>query len=1449
MKLFVVIYNNSQILEKFLRHYRSIGISEFFIACDPMFVSTIKEQAHHFPITVIDNLDVVDSFLGGAVAVESMRRQFQRAGEWVMIVDLDEFLEPAAPLSDITGFADREGANVVRATMWDRFTLDGKMSDFTQHDHLRQRYPAMARFIHTVMRGADYKGVLVKGHIRSDAAHHRYFHEIICSCDLVISHYKWFGDAFERVATAHRTLQERGAHWAVEYERVLQHHAEHDGFNWRAMGGHLDPRRDTPEPDGVPPGPKANPADTIGGLLELSETVPSWTRGIDAQTVLDASLALSENPVIVEIGVFLGAGTILLAGARRLRGSGKVHCVDPFDCSGDALSVPFYRDIVTGLGNPDPLDCFEANITRAGLQDWVEPHKGTAVCVATEWTQPVDMLVLDGDQSPEGALAAFEAWEPLLRPGGTIVLRNTRDGEYAQGHDGHRRLAVERIVSGGYESIRQCADTTVARKSAIALPVAHSGDIRPPERQRVHLYALCWNDAFMLPHFFRHYDAFVDRYIIFDDGSDDGSRDVLAGHPKVELRDFSWSDPTSFVLSEKEFSNECWKESRGKADWVIVTDLDEHLYHSAFVDYLDRCLAAGVTAIPALGFQMVSDEVPTDDARLVDAVPTGAPFDEMMKLSVFCPDAVTETNFTPGRHKAQLAGDIHFPDHDEVLLLHFKYLGVARTLARQRALLARLGQVDLENRWGHQYGWPPGEVERDWQAFTAHSIDVRQQATDAYPFNRWWRPVTDAPTSLAKEMINDLPAAHYPYVADGVQPSRGEVSDHVRLLVADARRQQSPIVTINDAEVHDNDIRLRPPSDGRSVVRLADVAEGAARAIFCARIEHYENSADAVRVEIQLSNDVRTVTEKCIVRPGGAADIVCWLDDMKGAMSVEVSAEMAEGQGRNTFAWVTIAQPRIHYLSTPRSTAAKRGPITPNPLSIELRQAVQRFGQGLGIDERGVLTLLTLVEDHDARAALSAQPVKAPALCMPGADPRNPRQGAAAVLDEIDALHRTRSIGTNGRRPLFIGPALAFDIIDAAGQPLDAATHLARLRRQGSWRVSEPHGRYGLRVQLKADMLEASRHTGVETSGFYHVEDNKYCWTSQSATLSLPLFIDRPAQLHLDTRLTPENDPDEDFSLFCNGTPIRFTAQTNHGVTRFSARLPASQASGLLTEIRLSLRHRVQPKPPDLRELGLVFLGLSIEFEAQQAVSLLPTLDEGVDTEVLALQVTGVLTSCGRHWLLEETLASFFRASSCVPHRVLVVEDGPEIPESVRRKFAHEAIDWLSTGTRVGQIAAIDYAYSQVKTPFIFHMEDDWQFYAPNFIERSFSILRRHRDCLQVWIRAINDTQRHPVDEFVTTNGQTSWRRMTRDYDHRGIWHGFSFNPGLRRLADYVDIGGYGAHVRFDPNHPGNAESTLGQIYRDRDFYSSILSDERGLGYVRHTGDHAHVGPEPEPNA
>ena len=199
--------------------------------------------------------------------------------------------------------------------------------------------------------------------------------------------------------------------------------------------------------------------------LRISGKLPGWIRGEEALGLAMTSFSLPAHPIIVQIGTFFGSAAILIAGARRLNGTGKVHCVDPFDCSGDDFSVPHYRRLLIEAGGGPLREHFERNIRCAGLEDWIEIHQGRAEEVARGWTAPIDMLTLGGDQSPAGARAAYENWHPFLKPGGIIAIHNSDPREYAATHDGNRRIVVEEIIPPAYTDIRLVVHTTFARRS------------------------------------------------------------------------------------------------------------------------------------------------------------------------------------------------------------------------------------------------------------------------------------------------------------------------------------------------------------------------------------------------------------------------------------------------------------------------------------------------------------------------------------------------------------------------------------------------------------------------------------------------------------------------------------------------------------------------------------------------------------------------------------------------------------------------------------------------------------------------------------------------------------------------------------------------------------------------------------------------------------------------
>lgn len=207
--------------------------------------------------------------------------------------------------------------------------------------------------------------------------------------------------------------------------------------------------------------------------------------------------------------------------------------------------------------------------------------------------------------------------------------------------------------------------------------------------------------------------------------------------------------------------------------------------------------------------------------------------------------------------------------------------------------------------------------------------------------------------------------------------------------------------------------------------------------------------------------------------------------------------------------------------------------------------------------------------------------------------------------------------------------------------------------------------------------------------------------------------------------------------------------------------------------------------------------------------------------------ITLVVTSCGRFDLLAKTLVSFFHFADAPIASVIITEDsGLDVPKPFL--FAKDktlAITVINPPVRVGQIASIDRAYVLVTTPYVFHLEDDWEFYRTGFMKESLDRLEADPLCINHWLRERDDTNGHPVDGDRLRLG------------HNGRWHGFTFNPTLKRMSDYHRIRSYGAVQAWTPRDPGYAESMIGQRYHELGYHATIAEK----GYVKHIGEGRHV--------
>lgn len=210
--------------------------------------------------------------------------------------------------------------------------------------------------------------------------------------------------------------------------------------------------------------------------------------------------------------------------------------------------------------------------------------------------------------------------------------------------------------------------------------------------------------------------------------------------------------------------------------------------------------------------------------------------------------------------------------------------------------------------------------------------------------------------------------------------------------------------------------------------------------------------------------------------------------------------------------------------------------------------------------------------------------------------------------------------------------------------------------------------------------------------------------------------------------------------------------------------------------------------------------------------------------------ISVMVTSCGRFDLLKRTLETFDRFNTAPIRKVFITEDsGDSAVESCIPEHWRAHTQFIINNPRLGQLRSIDAAYAQIETSWIFHCEDDWDFYREGFIEESRCLLEEDPQALQVWLRSFNhDLAVHSPYVFLNERKLTQGIPYYRLGSHKADWQGFSFNPGLRRRADYL------LHA---PYSGFSGEKDLSRLYAQENRYALILENDA----VLHTGFGGHV--------
>jgi len=144
---------------------------------------------------------------------------------------------------------------------------------------------------------------------------------------------------------------------------------------------------------------------------QRADHIFAYLTAYEKQTLYRLARNLPPHAQLAEIGSFQGGSSCCLAAGIMGKNS-VLHCIDTF--MADNMNAENRRDTYTVFcENTQPYS------------DVIRVHKGYSYDVADEFTEPLDLLFVDGDHSWEGVTTDLKLYAPKMKNGAVLVMHDT----------------------------------------------------------------------------------------------------------------------------------------------------------------------------------------------------------------------------------------------------------------------------------------------------------------------------------------------------------------------------------------------------------------------------------------------------------------------------------------------------------------------------------------------------------------------------------------------------------------------------------------------------------------------------------------------------------------------------------------------------------------------------------------------------------------------------------------------------------------------------------------------------------------------------------------------------------------------------------------------------------------------------------------------------------------
>lgn len=225
---------------------------------------------------------------------------------------------------------------------------------------------------------------------------------------------------------------------------------------------------------------------------------------------------------------------------------------------------------------------------------------------------------------------------------------------------------------------------------------------------KIHAYVICKNEELIMPHLLNYYSKFCQKITFYDNESTDNTINIINEFKGCETEIITYS--TNGEIRDDiyiQIKNSCWKNV--DADFVIIIDSDEFLYHDNLLEFLTN---NKFDVYYPTGYNMISNYFPDDYTKLItEQVTLGEYSKNYCKSVIFNPKTIKEINYSIGAHESNPIGydTITIYNGTDLKLLHYKNLGFDYRYNKNSTYGKALSLHNQANKWGWHYNMSEDE--------------------------------------------------------------------------------------------------------------------------------------------------------------------------------------------------------------------------------------------------------------------------------------------------------------------------------------------------------------------------------------------------------------------------------------------------------------------------------------------------------------------------------------------------------------------------------------------------------------------------------------------------------------------------------------------------------------------------------------------------------------------